>query len=133
MPYKDLDKRRAYHSTYGTTHRKERSARAARRREEIVTLHKTWLDAHPGYRPAWAAARRAKLQALKAGPCVDCGDTFPPECMDFDHVRGEKVANVGSLTTFSNVKLMAEIAKCDLVCANCHRIRTQARRLARIA
>ncbi len=46
--------------------------------------------------------------------------------MDFDHVRGEKKFNLGSVLAL-NVSaeiLDEEIAKCDIVCANCHRIRT---------
>jgi hypothetical protein len=46
--------------------------------------------------------------------------------MDFDHVRGEKQSNVASLVgmSASEERLRAEIAKCDVVCANCHRERT---------
>ena len=68
--------------------------------------------------------QRAILDALKAGPCVDCGQTYPPCVMDFDHVRGVKLRSVGQLVDASISKLMAEIEKCDLVCSNCHRIRT---------
>lgn len=58
---------------------------------------------------------------------MDCGGTFPPECMDFDHVRGVKEFAV-SKSRFNTMKrVLAEIAKCDLVCANCHRIRTSKR------
>ncbi len=44
--------------------------------------------------------------------------------MDFDHVRGKKLFNIanGRYRTWKSV--IIEIAKCDLVCANCHRIRT---------
>lgn len=47
-----------------------------------------------------------------------------------DHVRGDKVGNVSWLMNRSQGrdKVLAEIAKCDLVCANCHRIRTFERR-----
>jgi hypothetical protein len=49
--------------------------------------------------------------------------------MDFDHARGRKLFNVGNkLTSVSLRRLRAEIAKCDIVCANCHRLRTQARK-----
>jgi hypothetical protein len=51
--------------------------------------------------------------------------------MDFDHREGElKTDNVANLVAspHSMKKLLEEIAKCDLVCANCHRIRTHARR-----
>lgn len=67
-----------------------------------------------------------QINALKNRPCIDCGLKYPPECMDFDHVRGKKLFTIGERRRQSG--LLAEIAKCDLVCANCHRIRTRARR-----
>ena len=81
-----------------------------------------------------SVARRRELKAfvdkLKEGPCEDCGKRFPIVCMDFDHRPGEtKYANVSNMVVkyASKRKLEAELAKCDLVCANCHRIRTQVR------
>lgn len=52
--------------------------------------------------------------------------------MDFDHVRGEKFANVSKMvnTCEKLSRIEDEIAKCDLVCSNCHRIRTEKRRVA---
>jgi hypothetical protein len=55
--------------------------------------------------------------------------------MDFDHRDGvTKLGNIGSLLkswswswSWSWVRLQAEIDKCDLICANCHRIRTARR------
>jgi hypothetical protein len=47
--------------------------------------------------------------------------------MDFDHI-GSKEANISALMSRSGLdRLVKEIAKCEVVCANCHRIRTQAR------
>ncbi len=65
----------------------------------------------------------AERSAYKEGkPCLDCGGSFPHYVLDFDHRPGEeKKYNVGSVHTRS--ALQAEIAKCDLVCSNCHRIR----------
>ena len=75
-----------------------------------------------------AAKIRAAITELKNRPCMDCGGSFPPECMDFDHRPGEdKWHNVASLANFSIKRVMVEVAKCDLVCANCHRIRTKNR------
>ena len=71
-----------------------------------------------------AADGRARIDAFKTGPCVDCGQTFPPCAMDFDHVRGKKRFGVSKMRNFSIENILEEIAKCDLVCANCHRIRT---------
>lgn len=71
------------------------------------------------------------IKKLKqAQPCADCKKHYPYFCMDFDHVRAVKVAGIAELyTTSQPVELIkTEIAKCDLVCANCHRIRTESRR-----
>lgn len=70
------------------------------------------------------------MDDLKSAPCVDCGKVYPPYVMHFDHVpgRGIKLFNIGAWTggrTVSTMEsLLEEIAKCDLVCANCHAIRT---------
>ena len=65
-------------------------------------------------------------------PCVDCGINYPYYVMDFDHVRGQKHANVMELvSTLSKKKIDEEIAKCEIVCSNCHRIRTHMRRIAK--
>jgi len=73
--------------------------------------------------------QRRLVEALKDAPCMDCGGKFPPECMDFDHVRGEKLFSIAACVSGgkSQAHLLVEIAKCDLVCANCHRIRTRKR------
>ena len=73
------------------------------------------------------AAVRAIVDARKATPCADCRQTFDPICMDFDHRPTER--KLGKVSTMisagvSMAVIEAEIAKCDLVCANCHRIRT---------
>jgi hypothetical protein len=49
--------------------------------------------------------------------------------MDFDHVRGEKTVNLARLRNSRSAwaKLVAEIEKCEVVCSNCHRIRTRMR------
>ena len=78
----------------------------------------------------WKAIRVAELiewvNEMKSKPCMDCGNTFPPVCMDFDHVRGGKVMSITRMVhgASSRDRILEEIAKCDLVCSNCHRIRT---------
>ena len=65
-------------------------------------------------------------------PCVDCGINYPYYVMDFDHVRGVKQANVMELvSTLSKKRIDLEIAKCEIVCSNCHRIRTHMRKMAK--
>lgn len=64
-------------------------------------------------------------------PCKDCGVCYPYYVMDFDHKpEFEKKLCVNQLTAQRATKeiLLNEISKCDLVCSNCHRIRTHERR-----
>jgi hypothetical protein len=72
-------------------------------------------------------AFRAWYTSLKAGkPCADCGREFHPAAMHWDHLPGQKKkAALGVLVRHGSRKLvLEEIAKCELVCANCHAIRT---------
>ncbi len=71
---------------------------------------------------------RQWLAEQKSCPCLDCGQKFPSVAMDFDHVRGEKIIQVSDMWSWGRDRVLAEIAKCELVCANCHRVRTQSRR-----
>ena len=70
--------------------------------------------------------RRQIVNGLKSRPCADCGIQYPPCVMDFDHTKGTKRFNVSRLS-HRMVDVVAEIEKCDVVCANCHRMRTYAR------
>lgn len=63
-------------------------------------------------------------------PCSDCGIQYRYWIMQFDHVRGEKVGNVGEMAVSRTLKAVKnEIAKCDVVCANCHADRSYRRRI----
>lgn len=68
----------------------------------------------------------------ESSPCVDCGNYFPACCMDFDHIYDNKINNVsamiGQLRSWKTIS--EEINKCELVCANCHRIRTRDRHIS---
>ena len=80
------------------------------------------------YQFFWAKRRKTKVDSLMQKPCLDCNKRFPPECMDFDHVRSKKSFHIGRLRNGRSWKaILAEVKKCDVVCANCHRIRTQER------
>jgi hypothetical protein len=71
---------------------------------------------------------RQLISELKSQPCSDCGQTYPPYVMDFDHVA-DKTGEVSKFVyTYGTVRLLEEIERCDLVCANCHRMRTYRRR-----
>ena len=75
------------------------------------------------------ARRRDWLIAIKSLPCTDCGMKYPPCVMEFDHRPDEdKHFDVSRrYVWFAKERVLQEIAKCDLVCANCHRLRTCSR------
>jgi len=80
VPYKDLAKQRAAQARWGRENR------------DITTKH----------RATNRAQKYAMVNALKKAPCTDCGETYLPCVMDFDHVRGIKVSNVGLMLTKNN-------------------------------
>jgi len=88
------------------------------------------------YQRAYMRSRREAFRKIvedaKRVPCADCGVKYPTYVMQFDHVRGEKLFHLASATTgsYSQRSIEEEIAKCEVVCANCHAERTEKRRQA---
>jgi hypothetical protein len=81
---------------------------------------------------AYKKERRDLIDRAKSVPCMDCGQSYPPYVMDFDHRDGEvKLNEIARMVKGSMASLLAEIAKCDVVCSNCHRERTYQRWLAK--
>ena len=74
---------------------------------------------------AWTKQRKLKfLEWLKTQSCCDCGIS-DYRVFEFDHTSTDKLHNVSFLLhAGSDARLWSEIVKCDIVCANCHRIRT---------
>lgn len=104
----------------------ERSRAAGRPRQRHCRICQRDLNL------ARRAPRQAIIDAVKiAAGCADCGIRSPehPEIFDFDHLPGhEKSKGVASFSVSGSLEdLRAEIAKCEVVCANCHRIRTRRR------
>lgn len=62
--------------------------------------------------------------------CADCGYRKHPEALDFDHVVGDKKFNVSHAIARVTpwLKIKEEIRKCEVRCANCHRVATASRR-----
>jgi hypothetical protein len=78
--------------------------------------------------------QKAKLtemvNRMKRAPCTDCGHCYDPVCMDWDHLpvfskRMDVARMVNDLYSWESI--VAEIEKCELVCSNCHRLRTASR------
>jgi len=67
--------------------------------------------------------RAVVLAHLRTHHCVDCGED-DPRVLEFDH-QGDKIANVSNMIQKGSLKaLLAEIEKCEVRCANCHRRKT---------
>lgn len=63
-------------------------------------------------------------------PCMDCGIVFRYWVLQYDHLR-DKVNNVSAMARSHGLKkVLEEIEKCDLICANCHANRTHERQAA---
>jgi hypothetical protein len=84
-------------------------------------------------RSLWLVRRkrhnRELIQKLKVERgCADCGYNKHPAALDFDHLpENSKLDRVSAMTMASLEKLLAELVKCEVVCANCHRVRTYER------
>lgn len=108
MPYSDIEKRREDHKRY---YLKNIEKYRIKNKIRKLMLHEF-------------------VNALKDKPCSDCHVKYPPYVMDFDHL--EKTIKVNSIARFiregrSKESIKLEMEKCELVCANCHRMRTYKR------
>lgn len=104
MGYSDEEQQKAYQKAYYAANKElyaERTKTAREKRREYVNGIKT------------------------NNPCVDCGQKYHYCQMQFDHIGDDKIADINKLMKTRSIETVkAEIAKCELVCANCHAIRT---------
>jgi hypothetical protein len=82
-------------------------------------------------RAAWRAQAQL-LDSLRDVPCADCKQRFQPCAMDFDHrdPDSKRYTVTRMIGRAGTDRILAEVARCDIVCANCHRLRTFERRMA---
>src|SRR5688572_20458996 len=106
----DFHRRGVGHQTWCRACKKEHAAahyqrNRARRRRQIKEAQDEFM--------AWYIS-------LKDGPCTDCGGRFHHSAMQWDHLPGyEKLADLGTLARTGNRRrVLEEITKCELVCAN---------------
>lgn len=100
--------------------RRRRAAYRERHRERIRVADAARLVRKRAENRAWLDAYKVEKG------CADCGYNAHPRALDFDHIGTDKIADVGWLVhaVVSWTRILAEIAKCEVVCANCHRVRT---------
>src|ERR1039457_596878 len=64
-------------------------------------------------------AFRVWMDGLKARPCTDCGVQYPSHVMEWDHLPGfTKSYLISTMRHNTRALVLAELAKCELVCAN---------------
>lgn len=75
--------------------------------------------------PRYRKQRRELLKDYLLGKqCVDCGER-DPMVLEFDHVRGVKQGDIGTmLSHYCWSRILEELEKCEIRCANCHRRKT---------
>ena len=102
MPYKDPEKQRKFTNNWYQQNKVHHIANVIRRKQEVAEL----------------------IREAKNKPCMDCGRSYPSYVMDFDHREDKSFGISMSWKTKGRQQVIAEIAKCDVVCSNCHRIRS---------
>lgn len=109
--YTDMEKKRKYHAKHYQENKELYKARSLESRKRL------------------RKERQEYVRNLKTiTPCADCDTNYPYWIMDFDHYTGDKDGQISRMVSDQSMKkLKAEIAKCEIVCSNCHRERTHQR------
>lgn len=103
MPYKDDNKQKEYQRNHYLKYKEKYLANKYLKRKEL----------------------REKIRKLKSEtPCSDCKATYPYYVMDFDHLENKEYLIARLINDNKKSALEKEMEKCQIVCANCHRIRT---------
>ena len=73
--------------------------------------------------------REFVMSIKEISECIDCGENNPL-VLDFDHVKGEKIMAISDMSNkaYGIDTISKEMDKCEVRCANCHRIITEKRR-----
>ena len=105
-----------------------RACRSAYGKQHYVANRQRYIDQAQVVKARVRLERTARLlEFFVSHPCVDCGEN-DPVVLEFDHL-GDKRFNVSrGLTDRRWDDVLEEIARCEVVCANCHRRRTTWRR-----
>jgi hypothetical protein len=105
-----------------------RPCRSAYGREHYEANRQRYIDQARASKEALRLERtRYLIEFFKRNPCTDCGES-DPIVLEFDHLRDKSFSIGTKLTQFRWQRILDEIKKCEVVCANCHRRRTAERR-----
>lgn len=125
MAFASVERTREYQREWRREWSRKNPGAAAREQARYRSEHLARVRARHRLRQL---TRMAFRDSLKVGGCVDCGNKNLT-VLDFDHIRDVKVGNIGEMgmATFSTIE--RESLKCEVRCANCHRIVTARRRV----
>ena len=99
MPYKSKDSLNSYKHDYYLRNKEKYVEKLKKKREEYRAL---------------VAEIRAKSK------CEICGENHPA-CLDFHHEGDKAIEISNAIPHWGKTRLLEEIAKCKILCANCHR------------
>jgi len=116
MPYKDIARRKEYDKKYYKENRELR-----------IEQQRLYSETHKDIFKQKGIDDRKRIQEIKiTRGCIDCGYNKHPVALDFDHINGERnpkrISNMPGYYLWH--KILAEMDKCEIRCANCHRIKT---------
>ena len=117
MPYKDKEFAKAKQRAYAREHYEKNidviKARTAARNKRQRVINREFI-----------------VKTKEASPCMDCGEFYPFYVMHFDHIY-EKNGSIANLarSSVSIRRLQQEMDQCEIVCANCHAVRTHERKV----
>lgn len=105
MPYKDKQKQKNAQEKWYQKNKEEHSKKSKERKTKLIEFVRNYK----------------KKDNIS---CVDCGENRW-QCLQFDHGKNEKIDAVSQMARrgFTKEKILKEISKCEIVCANCHCIR----------
>lgn len=116
-----------YKKLNGVTHRCNSCEKEYQQQYYITNRDKRIATAKHHAKKTIESNRKLVIDFLKNNPCIDCGET-DILVLQFDH-RENKKFNVSSMLSYghrppSTKKILEEISKCDIRCANCHQRKT---------
>lgn len=122
MAYKNPEDRKTYHRLWYQANR-------AKKAEQSKEWHDANYERHMDLQAKWAMERRQKLAQYKLERgCARCGYRGHPAALHFDHLPGhEKAFTIAQIYKRKWERVLEEIAKCQILCANCHAIQTAER------
>ena len=133
MPFVDSAQEAEYRKAYYLKHREKLQAYQRNWYLENKEKHNARMREWARANPEWVIQRnkreyekwRALVWEAKDKPCTDCGVRYPPWIMQFDDRDPSSKAFTISEAVRKDIEVCrAEMAKCDIVCANCHAERT---------